>query len=154
MAFQYANVLAFMAIGIGFLLGGLLFGSLIRPNIPDPEKSTIYECGERPIGPAWFRFNPRFYLIALVFVIFDVEVAFMFPVVSVFKSWVTSGHGMVAFFEVLAFVGILSVGLAYVWSQGDLAWIKRLAEDRDAARAREGVTDADEDRTREARRVA
>lgn len=129
MAFNYANVLVFSLIAIGFIVGGLTFGRLVRPNIPDPEKSTIYECGERPIGPAWFKFNPRFYLIALVFVIFDVEIAFMFPVVTVFRQWVEASFGWVAFFEITAFVGILSVALAYVWTQGDLEWVKKTVQD-------------------------
>lgn len=129
MAFNYANVLVFALIAIGFIVGGLTFGRLVRPNIPDPEKSTIYECGERPIGLAWFKFNPRFYLIALVFVIFDVEIAFMFPVVTVFRQWVEASYGWVAFFEITAFVGILSVALAYVWTQGDLEWVKKSVRD-------------------------
>jgi len=133
MAFHFANVLIFTGIAVGFIVGGLTVGRLLRPNIPDPEKASIYECGERPIGPAWFKFNPRFYLIALVFIVFDVEVAFMFPVVGVFRSWIEGGVGLMAFVEITLFVMILAVGLAYVWSQGDLSWVKRTAEDRDRA---------------------
>ncbi len=130
MGFHFGNVLVFAVIAVGFIFGGLLIGKLIRPDIPDPEKRTIYECGERPIGPAWFRFNPRFYLFALVFVVFDVEVAFMFPVVTVFKAWVASGHGLVALLEIVAFVVILGAGLVYVWAEGDLAWVKKTLDDR------------------------
>ena len=130
MGFHFGNVLVFGIIAVGFIFGGLLIGKLIRPDIPDPEKRTIYECGERPIGPAWFRFNPRFYLFALVFVVFDVEVAFMFPVVTVFKQWIAAGHGLVALLEIVAFVVILGAGLVYVWAEGDLAWVKKTLDDR------------------------
>ncbi len=89
----------------------------------------IYECGEKPVGHAWFNFNPRFYLIALVFVIFEVEIAFMFPVVSVYKYFIDHGQGLVAFLEIFAFVAILAVGLAYVWAMGDLEWVKGLKQE-------------------------
>jgi NADH-quinone oxidoreductase subunit A len=89
----------------------------------------IYECGEKPIGQAWFNFNPRFYLIALVFVIFEVEIAFMFPVASVYKSFIEKGQGLLAFAEIFVFVAILAVGLAYVWAMGDLEWVKGLKQD-------------------------
>jgi NADH-quinone oxidoreductase subunit A len=89
----------------------------------------IYECGEKPIGHAWYNFNPRFYLIALVFVIFEVEIAFMFPVASVYKWFLDRGQGLLAFAEIFVFVAILAVGLAYVWAMGDLEWVKKLQED-------------------------
>jgi NADH-quinone oxidoreductase subunit A len=77
-------LLLFVAVGIGFILVHLLLGKLIRPAKPDPEKLTIYECGEPTIGSAWIQFDLRFYVIALLFVIFDVEVAFFFPWAVVF----------------------------------------------------------------------
>src|SRR5919107_5206335 len=88
----------------------------------------IYECGEKPIGQAWYNFNPRFYLIALVFVIFEVEIAFMYPVASVYRSFIEKGQGLLAFFEIFVFVAILAVGLAYVWAMGDLEWVKGLKQ--------------------------
>src|ERR1700680_2877159 len=72
-------LLLFLVVGIGFILIHLLAGKLIRPSKPDPEKMTIYECGEPTIGSAWIQFDLRFYVVALLFVIFDVEVAFFFP---------------------------------------------------------------------------
>jgi len=89
----------------------------------------IYECGEKPIGHAWYNFNPRFYLIALVFVIFEVEIAFMYPVASVYRFFIEKGQGMLAFLEIFVFVAILAVGLAYVWAMGDLEWVKGLKQD-------------------------
>jgi NADH-quinone oxidoreductase subunit A len=79
-----AYVLLFIAVGVGFILVHLLAGKLIRPSKPDAEKGTIYECGEPTIGSAWVQFDLRFYVVALLFVIFDVEVAFFFPWAEVF----------------------------------------------------------------------
>jgi NADH-quinone oxidoreductase subunit A len=76
--------LVFVAVGAAFILVHLLIGKMIRPNKPDPEKKTIYECGEPTIGSAWIQFDLRFYVVALLFVIFDVEVAFFFPWAEVF----------------------------------------------------------------------
>jgi len=129
MPFHFANVLLFSATAILFVFGSLLAGHFLRPSAPTREKSMIYECGEKPIGQAWFNFNPRFYLIALVFVIFEVEIAFMFPVASVYKSFIEKGQGLLAFAEIFVFVAILAVGLAYVWAMGDLEWVKGLKQD-------------------------
>jgi NADH-quinone oxidoreductase subunit A len=79
-----AVVLLFLAVGVGFIFVHLVAGKLIRPNKPDAEKKTIYECGEPTIGSAWIQFDLRFYVVALLFVIFDVEVAFFFPWAEVF----------------------------------------------------------------------
>ncbi len=79
-----AYVLLFLAVGAGFVLVNLLMGKLIRPSRPEAEKGTIYEFGEPTIGSAWVQFDLRFYVIALLFVIFDVEVAFFFPWAEVF----------------------------------------------------------------------
>jgi NADH-quinone oxidoreductase subunit A len=89
----------------------------------------VYECGETPIHQAWFNFNPRFYIVALIFLIFDVEVAFTYPVAVVFKRWVEEGAGYVALFEIALFVGILAIGLAYIWVKGDLEWVRRSKDD-------------------------
>jgi NADH-quinone oxidoreductase subunit A len=79
-----AYLLLFVAVGIGFIFVHLMAGKLIRPNRPDPAKRTIYECGEPTIGSSWIQFDLRFYVVALLFVIFDVEVAFFFPWAVVF----------------------------------------------------------------------
>ena len=129
MPFHFANVLLFSATAVLFVLGSLVAGRFLRPHAPTREKSMIYECGEKPIGHAWFNFNPRFYLIALVFVIFEVEIAFMFPVASVYKWFLDRGQGLLAFAEIFVFVAILAVGLAYVWAMGDLEWVKKLQQD-------------------------
>ncbi len=136
MYFQFANVLVFFA--LAFVLCGLMLGLglLLRPSNPSLGKLSTYECGEPPSGPAWINFNIRFYLIALVFVIFDVELAFVYPVVTVFRRWVAEGRGALALAEIATFVGILAVGLVYVWVKGDLEWLKRIpGEESGAARS-------------------
>lgn len=79
-------LLVFLAVGSFFLFIHLLMGKLLRPNRPDPEKMTIYECGEPTVGSAWIQFDLRYYVVALLFVIFDVEVAFFFPWAVVFGT--------------------------------------------------------------------
>ena len=83
------------------------------------EKLIPYECGEVPQGSAWVKFNIRFYIIALIFIIFDVEVIFMYPWALAYKEF-----GIIGFIEMLLFVSILLVGLFYVWRKGDLDWVK------------------------------
>ncbi len=130
MGYQFGAIFAFAIVAVGFGLGGLTFGKLARPYFPSDTKATVYECGELPIGRAWFNFNPRFYLIALVFVIFEVDIALTFPVVAVYREWVAQGAAMgwVAFGELFMFTAILLIGLAWVWVHGDLEWIKKLAK--------------------------
>jgi NADH-quinone oxidoreductase subunit A len=77
-------MLVFVAVGVGFLLTNLTVGKLIRPAKPGGEKGTVYECGEPPVGSSWIQFDLRFYVVALLFVIFDVEMAFFFPWATVF----------------------------------------------------------------------
>jgi NADH-quinone oxidoreductase subunit A len=145
MPFDFAQVLIFMVLAIGFVLGALTLQRLVAPSVPNADKGEIYECGERPIGDAWFNFNPRFYIIALIFVVFDVEIALTFPVAVVFRSWNEAGVGMVAFLELMVFVSILLAGLAYVWKKGDLEWIKKLrprddvVEKRPASRSEQTI---------------
>jgi NADH-quinone oxidoreductase subunit A len=124
--FQLANVLVYLLLGAGTAALMLGLGWLLRPSNPEPSKLTTYECGELPSGGGWINFNIRFYVIALVFVIFDVEVAFVFPVAVAFREYVLSGRGLVAFTELFVFVGILFVGLIYVWAKRDLEWLKRV----------------------------
>ena len=126
MAFNLANVLVFSILAIGFCAVHLAIGKLLRPHNPEAKKLTTYECGEPPTGGAWINFNIRFYLVALIFVIFEVEVAFIFPVAVAFRAWLLKGQGLFALTEILIFLGILIVGLVYVWVKRDLEWIKRL----------------------------
>ncbi len=129
MLMAYASVAAFFLVAIGFILVSLIAGKLIRPNNMYAEKLETYECGEAPVGPAWFNFNPRFYIIALIYIVFDVEIAFIYPVATVFKRWVDQGSGLFALVEIALFVAILMLGLVYVWVKGDLEWIRAIKGD-------------------------
>ncbi len=135
MGFDFSTVLAFALVAVLFALGGITASRVIAPRLPSAEKSSIYECGERPVGVAWFNFNPRFYLVALVFVIFEVDIALTFPVVAVYRRWVESSplRAWSALLELLAFTVILVVGLGWVWARGDLDWVKKLADRKAAA---------------------
>jgi len=113
---EFGKVFIFLLVGVVFVVLGFLTSRLIRPHRPNPEKLTSYECGEEPVGTAWIQFNIRFYVVALIFIIFDVELLFLFPWSTVFK-----GIGPLALIEAL--VGILAVGLAYAWAKGDLEWV-------------------------------
>ena len=130
MYFDFANVLVFLLLGLVLCLMMLGLGRLVRPANPLTPKLTTYECGEPPTGSAWINFNIRFYLVALIFVIFDVELAFMYPVVAVFRDWLQSGRGGIALFEMLLFIGILAIGLVYVWVKRDLEWVKQVPDER------------------------
>ena len=129
MLMAYASVAAFFLVAIVFVLGARVLGKFIRPAHMYEEKLTTYECGEEPVGSAWFNFNPRFYIIALIYIVFDVEIAFIYPVATVFRRWVEQGTGLFALVELVTFVGILVVGLAYVWVKGDLEWIRAMRGD-------------------------
>ncbi len=118
-----AAILVYLFAVIVFALGGLVFWWLISPRRPTDEKLTTYECGEDPKGSAWVQFNIRFYVFALIFVVFDVEAAFLIPWAVVFRA-----IGPLAFIEGVVFILILAVALAYVWRKGDLAWVR--PEDR------------------------
>ena len=120
---SHAAILIFLVVSIGFLAVNFLVWKIIRPSRYSEEKLTTYECGENPVGSAWIQFNIRFYVFALIFIIFDVEAVFLLPWAVVFKIL-----GMLAFLEGVAFIAILVVALAYVWRKGDLEWVR--AEDR------------------------
>ena len=120
---SYSSVLAFIVVALGFLVVNLIAWKILRPSRFSEEKLTTYECGENPTGSAWVQFNIRFYVFALIFIIFDVEAVFLLPWAVVFREL-----GMLAFVEGLVFIGILVVALAYVWRKGDLEWVR--AEDR------------------------
>lgn len=125
MYFDWANVLVYLLVACAFITGSLTIGRILRPNRPTAEKLTTYECGEDTIGSAWIQFNVRFYIVALIFLIFDVEIAVLFPWALIFKQL-----GLLALAEILVFVGILVVGFAYVWVKGDLEWLRSLGEVR------------------------
>jgi NAD(P)H-quinone oxidoreductase subunit 3 len=119
----HASLLVFLAAIVGLLLFVLGLWWALRPSRFSEEKLTTYECGEEPTGNAWIQFNIRFYVFALIFIVFDVEAVFLLPWATVFKKL-----GALAYVEGLVFIGVLVVALAYVWRKGDLAWVR--TEDR------------------------
>ena len=128
MFFQFGVPLALTIIAIVFVMAMFGLQKLLAPSNPYARKLTPYECGEPPTGKAWINFNVRFYLIALIFVIFEVEVAFLYPVAAVYLDWIKRGQRLYVMGEILIFLGILMVGLIYVWVKHDLEWIKKVPE--------------------------
>ncbi len=126
---NFASVLLFFVVGLIFLSFTLVLSRLIQSKgTTGKDKYIPYECGELPEGQAWIRFNIRFYVLALIFIIFDVEIVFLLPWAVVFKKL-----GPFAYVEGLIFIAILVVGLAYVWKKGDLEWVK--SDDLDAMKS-------------------
>jgi NADH-quinone oxidoreductase subunit A len=126
---EFGEILLFIVGAIIFIIGGLVTAYLIRPNRPNAEKNTTYECGEDPTGTAWGQFNIRFYIVALIFILFDVEIVFLFPWATVFgnKALIEGTNGMWGWFaivEMMIFILILVLGLAYAWAKGYLDWIR------------------------------
>jgi NADH-quinone oxidoreductase subunit A len=116
---EFGRVLIFLIVGAMFVAIGMATAWLLRPHRPYPSKLATYECGETPLGDTRVRFNIRFYVIALIFLIFDVEVVFLFPWAMVYREL-----GWFAFIEMTVFLVVLLVGYAYVWVKGDLDWDK------------------------------
>ncbi len=122
---DYIPVIVFIGLAIALLIAPLIIQYLVSPrHDKDNDKLMSYECGEVPEGSAWVKFNIRFYIIALVFIIFDVEVVFLFPWAVVYQDFIASGNGLLVLIEMLLFVIILTIGFAYVWIKGDLDWVK------------------------------
>ena len=154
------SILLFIAVAGGMLVGPLLIGRLLRPDEPDHEKQSIYECGEPAVGTSRIQFDLRFYVVALLFIVFDVEVAFFFPWAVVFGQAHTLSNAYLgeeartnvsqsigsavpveteaarqfmtyALFDLLVFFGVLLVAFAYVWKRGDLDWVRTMARQPD-----------------------
>ena len=126
---HFATIFVFLGLGIVLVLVVQVLSHLLRPHRLHDAKQRTYECGEEPEGSPWVRFNVRFYLIALFFIVFDLEIVFMLPWAVVFNEMLVE-LGPIAFWDMAVFVGILVVGLAYVWRKGDLDWVKGLAPRR------------------------
>jgi NADH-quinone oxidoreductase subunit A len=116
---EFGKIFVFMILA-GAFVGIAFFASmLIRPKRPSHEKNLIYECGENPEGSPWVKFNIRFYVIALIFLIFDVEIVLLFPWALTYKSF-----GFYGFATGAIFLIILFLGMAYEWRKGDLEWAR------------------------------
>lgn len=107
----------FVLLGAAFVAAGLLFSRVLQHRVQGEEKYSPYECGSDPVGPPWVQFKIGYYVYALLFVVFDIETAFLYPWAVAFGRL-----GLFALVEMVAFVGILTVGLAYAWREGALSW--------------------------------
>jgi NADH-quinone oxidoreductase subunit A len=119
---------AVAAWSIGFAT--LLVGKLIRPKNPGGLKDEIYECGEPAIGPAWVQFDLRFYVVAILFLVFDIEIAMLYPWAVVYRTLIKNGLGAVAFWEMLFFFSLLVIGFMYLWRFGYLDWVRTVSHQR------------------------
>lgn len=125
----FGEIILFIVAGIIFILVTLFVSRLVRPDRPNPEKLSTYESGEEPISSAWSQFNIRFYIVALIFLLFEVEIVFLFPWSTIFanKKLMDQTHGTWGWFaliEMLIFIAVLALGLAYAWVNGYLDWVK------------------------------
>ena len=135
---EFGQVLLFLIGGILFLSISFLIARLVRPNRPNEQKLETYESGEQPLGTAWSQFNMRFYIVALIFILFEVEIVFLFPWATVFanKELIEQTKGLWGWYsllEMVIFILILALGLAYAWVNGLLDWVKPAAKAEDIA---------------------
>lgn len=125
---EFGKLFLYLIVGTLLVFFTLLLGKIIAPSKKNPLKHSTYECGETALGSSWIQFNNRFYVIALIFLLFDVEIVFIFPWATIFgrpeliaqdARW-----GYFTLLEMFTFVGILLLGLVYVWVKGDLEWTR------------------------------
>ena len=133
MYFDYLNVLIFASVGILFVFVNMIVGSIIRPKRKDERGLEVYECGEETIGDTWIQFDIRYYTVALVYLIFAVEIAFLFPWALVLGEALHgegaaagAGIGVFALVEGVIFIAILFLGLAYVWLTRGVRYVPAL----------------------------
>ena len=114
---DYFSILLFLLIALGLSIGFIVMNFLFSPKKPDPEKLSAYECGFEPFSDSRMEFDVRFYLVAILFIIFDLEIAFLFP-------WAISlgTIGILGFLSMMIFLLILTVGFIYEWKKGALDW--------------------------------
>ena len=116
----FIPVLIMIALGVGMAVVGIVISHLVGPRNPTPEKSAPYECGMPPVGDARERMSVKFYLVAMLFIVFDIETVFMIPWAVAFNQ-LTAISG-VLIIEMFVFILILAVGYVYIWKRGALQW--------------------------------
>ena len=114
---DYLSIIIFIFVALGLSIGFIVLNFILSPSNPDPEKLSAYECGFEPFNDSRMEFDIRFYLVAILFIIFDLEIAFLFP-------WAISlGEiGLLGFISMMIFLVILTVGFIYEWKKGALEW--------------------------------
>lgn len=125
----FGEIFLYIIGGVLFILVAFFVSRRLRPHRPNLEKLSTYESGEEAIGSAWTQFNIRFYIVALIFLLFEVEILFLFPWATVFanKELIQETEGVWGWFaviEVVVFIAMLALGLAYAWVHGHLDWVK------------------------------
>ena len=118
----WAPVVLLLLIGIGFAVGNIVISTLIGPSRTGPGKETTYESGMMPVGDTHRRFNVRFYIVAMIFLVFDVEIVFMYPWATVFAPYAGTDLGGLLLLEMLVFVGLLVLAYVYAWGKGVFRW--------------------------------
>ncbi|MBN1302339.1 MAG: NADH-quinone oxidoreductase subunit A [Melioribacteraceae bacterium] len=116
---EFGKIFVFLIFAMLFVAISIFIARLIRPTRPTKEKLKIYECGEEAMGTPWIKFNIRFYVVALIFLIFDVEVVLLFPWAITYKD-----YGIYGFLVGIIFLVVLAIGMAYEWRKGDLEWAR------------------------------
>jgi NADH-quinone oxidoreductase subunit A len=114
---EYFPILLFIAVGLAVGVAPMVLGRLLGPHRPDPEKLSPYECGFEAFEDARMKFDVRYYLVAILFILFDLEIAFLFPWAVVIKD-----IGLAGFLAMMLFLAILTVGFVYEWMKGALEW--------------------------------
>ena len=118
---QYLPIVIFLGIAVVLGVGFIVAAAVLAPKAPDPEKLSAYECGFNAFDDARMKFDVRFYLVSILFIIFDLEVAFLFPwAVSLMK--LPHDVSVFAFWSMMSFLGVLTVGFIYEWKKGALEW--------------------------------
>ncbi len=114
---EYLPIIIFFGLAVALAIVLSLSAVIVAVRNPDPEKTSAYECGFNPFDDSRMRFDVRFYLVAILFIIFDLEIAFLFPWAAAFKD-----VGLFGFWSMIVFLGVLTVGFAYEWKKGALEW--------------------------------
>jgi NADH-quinone oxidoreductase subunit A len=117
----FLPILIMIGLGAGFAGGAVLLSQFVGPRKPTPEKSAPYECGMPPVGDARERQSVKFYLVAMIFLLFDIEVAFLYPWAMAFREL-----GVVAYIQIVAFFALLVTGYVYVWRKGVFDWSREV----------------------------
>jgi NADH-quinone oxidoreductase subunit A len=121
---QWIAIGALAFVGIAVPVSLLVVSSLLRPSVPEQGKSAVYESGEVPTGNTRIRFNIQYYMVALLFLIFDIETVLIFPWTVIYRDAVQSAGLVAALVPMLVFIGVLVIGLAWAWRNGAVQWVR------------------------------
>jgi NADH-quinone oxidoreductase subunit A len=117
-------ILIFLAAGVGFIILTLIISRLISPKNPNPEKNQVYESGEEPIGTYWPSISNGYFVIAILFILFEIEVILLFPLAVIYGKTISHYELVLLWSAISGFLAVLVVGLVYAWANGHLDWMK------------------------------